>query len=139
MTSIRKAVSAESSQKTNMLAINYSLKINLLIKKTKAIISILPNIIKMINDIFVKFFKSRKLKLSKPYNAEFTVLVRVSMLNLKEFSKFILSRVNILDKIKIEIIKEIKTKNAIFTSWSPIFASELNKFLSIILIGFTSL
>jgi len=44
------------------------------------------------------------------------VLVSVSIDNLKEFSKVILSRVNMLDKTKIEMIKEIKTKNAILTS-----------------------
>ena len=43
---------------------NYSLKINLFIKYNTAIISIFPNIIKSINDIFVKFFKSKKLKLT---------------------------------------------------------------------------
>ena len=36
--------------------------------------------------------------------------------NLKEFSNVKLSNVNMLDKINIEIINEIKTKNAIFTS-----------------------
>jgi len=53
--------------------------------------------------------------------------------NLKEFSNVKLSNVNMLDKINREIINEIKTKNAIFTSWSSIFDSVLNKFLSIIL------
>jgi hypothetical protein len=100
----------------NILAINYSLKINFLIKYITAIISILPNIIKKINDIFVKLFKSKKLKLSMPYNTELTVLVSVSMDNLKEFSKVKSSNANMLDKINIEIIKEIKTKKAIFTS-----------------------
>ena len=51
-----------------------------------------------------------------PNNAEFTVLVSVSMDNLKEFSKVKLSSVNMLDKIKTDIIKEIKTRKAIFTS-----------------------
>jgi len=69
-----------------------------------------------INDIFVKLFKSKKLRKSNPYNAELTVLVSVSMDNLKEFSNVKLSNVNMLDKINIEIINEIKTKNAIFTS-----------------------
>ena len=64
----------------------------------------------------MKLFKSKKLKLFMPYNAELTVLVSVSMDNLKEFSKVKLSNVNILDKINIEITKERKTKNAIFTS-----------------------
>jgi|TARA_Y100000780_G_scaffold50763_1_gene42634 hypothetical protein len=77
----------DPAPRINILAINYSLKINFLIKYITAIISILPNIIKKINDIFVKLFKSKKLKLSMPYNAELTVLVSVSMDNLKEFSK----------------------------------------------------
>ena len=87
----------------------------------------------------MKFFKSKKLRLSMPYNAELTVLVRVNMDNLKEFSKVKLSSVNILDKINIEIIKKRKTKKAIFTSSSSILASGLYKFLSITLIGLTSL
>ena len=40
----------------------------------------------MINDIFVKLVKSKKLKLSIPYKAELTVLVSVRIDNLKEFS-----------------------------------------------------
>ena len=93
----------------------------------------------MINDILVKLFKSKKFKLPNPYNDEFTVFVRVSMDNLKELSKVKLSKVKILDKTNKEIIIKIKTKKAIFTSWSLIFDSVLNKFLSIILIGFTNL
>jgi hypothetical protein len=64
----------------------------------------------------VNLFKSEKLKLSIPYNAELTVLVSVSMDNLKEFSNVKLFKVNMLDKINTEMIKEIKTKKAIFTS-----------------------
>ena len=41
----------------------------------------------MINDIFERLFKSKKLKFPIPYNSEFTVLVSVSMDNLKESSK----------------------------------------------------
>ena len=81
----------------------------------------------MINDTLVKLFKSKKLKLSNPYNAEVTVLVSVSMDNLKESSKGKLSKVNMLDKINIEIINEIKTKKAIFTSSSSIFDSVLKQ------------
>jgi hypothetical protein len=54
--------------------------------------------------------------LSKPYKAEVVVLVNVSIDNLKESSKFKLSKVNILDKTNNKTIKEIKTRNAIFTS-----------------------
>ena len=111
-----KAVPIEPAPRINILAINYSLKISLLIKYITAIISTLPNIIKRINDIFVKFLKSKKLKLSMPYNAELTVLVSVSMDNLKVFSNVKLFKVNMLDKINTEMIKEIKTKKAIFTS-----------------------
>ena len=79
-----------------------------MIKYITAIISILPNIIKRINDIFVKLFKSKKLGKSNPYNAEFTVLVSVSMDNLNEFSNVKLSNVNMLDKRNTEITKKIK-------------------------------
>ena len=108
-------------------------------KYTTAIISILPNIIKIINDILVKLLKSKKFKLSNPYIDDVTVLVSVSMDNLKALSKFKLSKVKILDKINIAIMNDIKTKKAIFESSSSSFISVLNKFLLKILIGFTSL
>ena len=108
-------------------------------KYNTAIISILPNIIKIINDILVKLFKSKKLKLSNPYSDDVTVLVRVSMDNLKALSKFKISKVKIPDKTNIAIINDIKTKKAIFESSSSIFDSVLNKFLLMILIGLTSL
>jgi len=119
--------------------INYSLKINFLNKYNKAIISIFPNIIKNINDILVKLFKSKKINLSNPYNEEAVVLVRVNMDNLKELSKLRLSKVRKLDKTNIEIINVIKTKKAIFESSSSIFFSVLNKFLSKIFMGLTNL
>jgi hypothetical protein len=71
---------------------------------------------KVINEALVKLFKLSKLRLSNPYNAELTVLVSVSMDNLKESSKDKLSKVNMLDKTNMEIINKIKTKKAIFTS-----------------------
>ena len=80
-----------------MFDINYSLKINFLIKYIKAINSIFANTIKRINDIFVKLFKSKKLKSSNPYNAELAVLVRVNIDSLKEASKAKHSRDNMLD------------------------------------------
>ena len=86
----------------------------------------------------MKLFKSTKLKLSIPYNPEFTVFVNVSIDNLNESSKAKLSSVSMLARIKIDIINKRKTKKAIFTSWSSILTSALYKFLSIILIGFTS-
>ena len=70
----------------------------------------------MINDIFVRIFKSKKLILSMPYNDDPTVLVSVSMDNLKELSNVKLSNVNKLDRTNKEIINAIKTKKAIFTS-----------------------
>ena len=90
----------------------------------------------------MKLFKSKKLGKSNPYNAEFTVLVCVSMDNLKEFSNVKLSNVNMLDKINIEIIKKIKIKKAIFTSLSSIygldnlFFFDLNNFTKLSLIVF---
>ena len=112
---------------------------NFPIKNKIAIISIFPKIIKIINDILVKLFKSKKLKLSNPYSDDVTVLVSASMDNLKAFSKFILSSVKILDKINREIMNKIKTKKAILESSSSILDSVLNKFLLKIFIGFTSL
>ena len=84
---------------------------------------------KVDNDIFVKSLKFIKFKSSIPYKEEFKVLVRVSIDSLKELSKDKLSRVNILDKTKIDIITSMKIKKAIFESTSLIFVSELNKFL----------
>ena len=76
----------------------------------------------------VKLFKSKKFKLSNPYSDDVTVLVSVSMDNLKALSKFKLSKVKILDKINIAIMNDIKTKKAIFESSSSSFVSVLNKF-----------
>ena len=50
----------------------------------------------------MKLFKSKKLRESNPYSAELTVLVSVSMDNLKEFSNVKLSNVNMLDKINTQ-------------------------------------
>ena len=119
--------------------VNHFPRKNFLIKNKKAIISIFPRIIKIIIDILVKLFKSKKLKLSNPYSDDVTVLVSASMDNLKAFSKFISSNVKILDKTNIEIMNKIKTKKAILKSSSSIFDSVLNKFLSKIFFGFTNL
>ena len=94
---------------------------------------------KIIKNDFVKLFRSKKLKFSNPYNDDVTVLVSVSIDNLKAFSKFMLSKVKILDKTNIEIMNKIKTKKAILKSSSSIFDSVLNKFLSKMLFGFTNL
>ena len=82
---------------------------------------------------------TKKVRLSNPYKDEFTVFVRVRTESLNELSNDKLSKVNMLDNMNKEIMNEMKTRNAIFTSWSSIFDSELNKFLSTILIGLTSL
>ena len=102
-------------------------------------ISIFPRIIKIIKAILVKIFKSKKLRLPIPYKLDVTVLVSVNIDNLNEFSKVKLSKVKILDRINIAIIKEIKTKKAIFDSSSSIFVSEINKFRLKIFFGFTNL
>ena len=65
--------------------VNHFTRINFLIKNKKAIISIFPRIIKVIKDILVKLFKSKKLKLSNLYSDDVTVLVSASMDNLKAF------------------------------------------------------
>ena len=66
--------------------VNHFPRINFLIKNKKAIISIFPRIIKVIKEILVKLFKSKKLKLSNLYSDDVTVLVSASMDNLKAFS-----------------------------------------------------
>ena len=59
--------------------------------------------------------------------------------NLNESSKLRLSKVKILDKINIAMMREIKTKKDIFESSSSILISEWNKLRSKIFIGFTNL
>ena len=83
--------------------------------------------------------KSKKVKASNPYSEEFTVLVSVRIDSLKAFSNVTLSKLKILDKINMEIIKVINTKKAIFESSSLILDSVLNKFLLNILIGLANL
>ena len=114
------------------------MKIYFFSKKNTAIISILPNIIKIIKVTLVKPLKSKKLKFSIPYSDEVTVLVSVNIDNLNEFSKLKLSKVKILDRINIAIINEIKTKKDIFESSSSILICEWNKLRLKIFIGFTS-
>ena len=87
----------------------------------------------------MKLFKSKKLRESNPYNVELTVLVSVSMDNLKALSKFKLPKVKIPDKTNIAIMNDIKTKKAICESSSLIFISERNKLRLKMFIGFTSL
>ena len=72
--------------------------------------SIFPIIINIIKNNFVLFNRLVKFISLTPYNDEFVVFVSVSIESLKEFSKFILSKTRMLDKIKILIKKKIKTK-----------------------------
>ena len=83
-----------------------------------AIISTLPNIIKVINVILVKLFRSKKLKFFMPYSSDAVVFVNVSIDNLKESSKFRLSKVKTLDSTNIAIINDINIKKVILTSSS---------------------
>jgi len=106
----------DPAPKIKIFDISYSLKINLLNRYNTAIISTFANIINVINDIFVKKLKSKKVNLSIENNDEFTVFVNVRIDNLNEFSKLKLSKVKMPDKIKIEIINKISTKKAILTS-----------------------
>ena len=66
----------------------------------------------------------KNIKLSIPYILDATVFVSVNIDSLKEFSKLKVSKVKILDKINIAKINEIKTKKAIFVSWSLNWESE---------------
>ena len=93
------------------------------IKKTD-ISSIFPIIIKIIKLIFEVVNKFAKFKFSILNNSEFTVLVKVSIDNLKDFSKPILSNTKKLDKINKLKKNEIKIRKETFTSASEIFLSE---------------
>tara|TARA_B100000902_G_scaffold190861_1_gene182418 strand:+ start:968 stop:1216 length:249 start_codon:yes stop_codon:yes gene_type:complete len=72
--------------------------------------SIFPIIIKIIKQILVELKKLIKFIFDKPYNEELVVLVIVKIDILKEFSKLILSKTNMLERIKRLIKKDIKTK-----------------------------
>ena len=72
--------------------------------------SIFPIIIKIIKKILVELKKLIKSIFDKPYNEELVVLVIVKIDILKESSKLILSKTNMLERIKRLIKKDIKTK-----------------------------
>ena len=72
----------------------------------------LKNKIKSIEDCELKKFA--KFKSAKPYKDELVVLVNVKIDNLKEFSKFILSKIKILESINTLMKKEIKIKKERF-------------------------
>ena len=76
--------------------------------------SILPIIINIIKNIFVELKKFAKFKSAKPYKDELVVLVNVKIDNLKELSKFILSKIKILERINTLMKKEIKIKKERF-------------------------
>ena len=90
------------------------------IKKTD-INSIFPIIIKIIKLIFEDVNKFPKFKFSILNNSEFTVLVKVKIDSLKDFSKPILSKTRKLDKINKLKKNEIKIRNEIFILSSVIF------------------
>ena len=72
--------------------------------------SIFPIIINIIKNNFVLVKRLEKLISLTPYNEELVVFVSVRIDSLKEFSKLILSKINMLDKIKIPMKKDINIK-----------------------------
>jgi hypothetical protein len=93
--------------------------------KKKDISSILPIIINNIKLIFEDVNRFVKLIFCILNISEFRVFVKVSIDNLKDFSKPILSKTSRLDKIKRLRKKEINIRNDIFIFSSDIFFSEL--------------
>ena len=71
--------------------------------------------------------------------SELTVLVKVNIDNLNDFSKPILSTTNKLDKMNKLKKKEINIRKEIFILSSDIFLSELKIVLFITLLGLISL
>jgi hypothetical protein len=100
--------------------------------------SILPIIINKIKLIFEDVNRFVKLTLCKLYISELTVLVKVKIDNLNDFSKPILSTTSKLDKINKLKKKEINIRNDIFTFSSVIFFSELKIVLFTTLFGLIS-
>jgi hypothetical protein len=100
--------------------------------------SILPIIINKIKLIFDDVKRLAKLRFCILNISEFTVLVKVKIDNLKDFSKPMLSTTNRLDKINRLKKKDINIKKDIFTLSSDIFFSELKIVLLIILFGLIS-
>jgi len=82
--------------------------------KKRDINSIFPITINKIINILDDVNKLKKSMLRKPNKLEFTVFVSVNTASLKEVSKFRPPAVNILDKIKILIKKQIKIKKEEF-------------------------
>ena len=101
--------------------------------------SIFPIIINKIKLIFDDVNRLEKFKLCILNISEFTVLVKVNIDNLKDFSNPILSTTNKLDKINKLKKKDINIKKDIFILSSDIFLSVLKMVLLIMLLGLTSL
>ena len=72
--------------------------------------SIFPIIINIIKNNFVLVKRLEKLISLTPYNEELVVFVSARIDSLNEFSKLILSKINMLDKIKIPMKKDINIK-----------------------------
>ena len=101
--------------------------------------SIFPIIINNIKLIFEDVNKLEKFIFCILNISELTVLVRVSIDNLNDFSKPILSTTNKLDKINKLKKNDIKIRKDILTLSSDIFLSELKIVLFITLLGLISL
>tara|TARA_B110000305_G_C18985954_1_gene423840 strand:+ start:252 stop:617 length:366 start_codon:yes stop_codon:yes gene_type:complete len=101
--------------------------------------SIFPIIINIIKLIFEDVNKFPKFKYAKLNISELTVLVKVRIDNLNDFSKPILSNTKKLDKIKRLRKKEMKIRNEILVFSSVIFLSELKIVLFIMLLGLINL
>ena len=101
--------------------------------------SIFPITINKIIKIFDDVNSFEKSISSKPYKSEFTVFVIVSIESLKEFSKFSPPIVKILDKKKILIKKQIKTKKEEFKLSLLILYSVFKILWSITVLGEASL
>ena len=97
--------------------------------------SIFPIIIKRIILNFEDVSKFAKFISLIPYIADEVVFVIVSIDNLNDFSKLILSTVKIPDKIKRLIKKDMNIKKEILILSSVIFFSVLNIFLLRIVFG----
>ena len=101
--------------------------------------SIFPIIIKIIKLILDVVSKLAKFKISISNNSELTVLVKVRIESLKDFSKLILSKTKKLDKINRLKKNEMKIRKEIFTLSSVIFFSEPKIVLLITLFGLINL
>jgi hypothetical protein len=108
------------------------------IKKTD-INSIFPITINNIKLIFEDVNRLEKFIFCMPYISELTVLVKVSIDSLNDFSKPILSTTNKLDRMNKLKKNEINIRKDIFTLSSDIFLSELKIVLLITLFGLISL